>query len=947
MPARDELFPRLPASNNVTVVSIAGLDAAEGLTASSLQGIVNARQARLYLDPGPADQMAGRVLAFLRARYNVSTEQVDLDAAIRRFAPEIDGLVVYDAAIPDSSNVASTIAGIRRGLLATPDQATSFASQYGLAVLEDLRQPPWRGLSGPDLYRLAMARLLPEANPAVIGLLRPAALGPRDFLIASRAFVFYVAAGPLMGQAELALLREVLDSTSTNAVLMGWAQTTTGAEENFLVQEASLRGKLFIGAEKVPNLSLLATFRPPEPLKQPVRGNPIALGPNVYVSFAIPDGDNLDFVHGRMADLWKQPARGSFPIAWSLSPALSELAPVYLEMLYGEAHANDSFLAAPSGAAYVFPGLMPGRTREAFLLETRSLMEKADLDILWVLNGYRSYEVPYPAGLLDAYAATLRPKGMILDYGDRATSYSYWMVGDTPALRSTHYWGTDANLLEKVRIDVESVGGPHFLVVTLYPFTKGLEDLTRIAEGIRSLAPDRVVFVGLDDLFTLLLRHMPGWAESLSLQVHGDLFATMFASQVVADGDAALAASRAARIVGDDRAAAARAFEAILSYHRAAGTAVSLVLLLLAGLPLSVLGFFFIRRRSVRPTVRGLLPTLLSGATVAAVVALLVSGTNRVLDGNFWDYPAVGAGWFSIWFADPVLRRSLRPAGLRWLAAASSLGLGVALLEWNALGLVLISAGGSVLLAAARRSERLRGPLWTVSVGLGGLVGFLGAWGVTWALALVAVVLFASSGQSAGEPKSFRWTLPSITARASMGLFAAIPLAVFVMGQSPFFAVRLSWNTGLLPLASGLILGLALSLASVLSAHWNVQVRTLAAFAIGFFILATLSTGVVLLAFVLAGTCCAAWASASAERWRVGREDPPDNGIAFLSLAILLTTLFRIQPVYYSVYLWSAPAWWEYAMYAPPVLVGLACGIAGLLSSVALAGHRGPIWTSS
>src|SRR5438034_9043831 len=74
-----------------------------------------------------------------------------------------------------------------------------------------------------------------------------------------------------------------------------------------------------------------------------------------YVVLAVPDGDNLDFVTGRMRDLWSETARGTVPVAWSLNPLLSELAPPMLDMYYDTATPFDRFIAAPSGAGYLYP----------------------------------------------------------------------------------------------------------------------------------------------------------------------------------------------------------------------------------------------------------------------------------------------------------------------------------------------------------------------------------------------------------------------------------------------------------------------------------------------------------------------------------------------------------------------------------------------------------------
>ena len=86
---------------------------------SSLQGIVNRREPRLYLyfvggEDGSIDRYwldKLRADGAWLAKHGIE-ETKDLDALVERFRGDIKGLVVYDENVPATSNVASTIAGI-------------------------------------------------------------------------------------------------------------------------------------------------------------------------------------------------------------------------------------------------------------------------------------------------------------------------------------------------------------------------------------------------------------------------------------------------------------------------------------------------------------------------------------------------------------------------------------------------------------------------------------------------------------------------------------------------------------------------------------------------------------------------------------------------------------------------------------------------------------------
>src|SRR2546422_3588292 len=136
LPARAPLFPRFPASRNVTVVGLDFSNESEVIVAASLQGIVNARVARIFLEHDPPMEIDSRLLDLLVTRHGVAVNRTSLDSAIRTFAPEIAGLIVYDPSVPESVNVGTTLSGLRRGLLVAPAQATAYTAALGLPVLD-------------------------------------------------------------------------------------------------------------------------------------------------------------------------------------------------------------------------------------------------------------------------------------------------------------------------------------------------------------------------------------------------------------------------------------------------------------------------------------------------------------------------------------------------------------------------------------------------------------------------------------------------------------------------------------------------------------------------------------------------------------------------------------------------------------------------------------------
>lgn len=921
-------LPDFTPSQNLTILSLEPVSEAERLTAISLQGVINSAKSRIYVELNDSVGFDSRLLSLLKERYNVSTREVSLESALEEFLSELNGLIVYDPRRPDTVNVATTLAGVHRGLLVNPEQAQSLAMLHSLDILVDLREDPWRGVEGPDIYRLALDRLLSRTDAAILGYLHPDRLGPRDYFIASRAFVFYAEVGPLAGFEQISLLREVLDRTSENTLVMGWARDVTGAAENFLVQELSRKGKTFLPGEEAPNLSLLTAFRPESPLRQARSGASVPLEDRIYVSLAIPDGDNLDFARGRLQELWDHPVRGSLPISWSISPALARLAPAYLELLYSQATSNDTFFAAPSGMGYVYPGLMPRTALQEFLDETRTTMQEADLRVVWLLNTFRPYEVPYPEPALEAYATRVAPDGLLLDYGDRPTTYSYWMVRGSPATRPIHYWGSFENLLENVRLDLTSVDAPHFLVIALYPFTKDLGDLEEAVHAISAIDP-RVTLVSIENMFSLMLRGIESWAERVRDETGANPLVRLLSPAMVGEADQALTLSRAARAAGNHRAGATEGFRAILMYHEASRVSLLTIAVTSLSVLLAATLVFGWRRSSflgmeARKIVAG---QLLAGASLVALVVL----TGRfVLDGNFWDYGGLLGAVAAVAAGSVVLRLWNAHRTLIWVAGAAGLALGAVLLIWTSLGLIPLGLGAALLLGHIHGNGVRNGAVLVTGIGMGGLLGFLLPWDSVIIGALLIVSLFSSWATWKIHPPIEESRPAPVGLRYSLALLSVFPLLGLGLLWSAFFPLRLGWNIGLTQGIGALILLftplLGLALASFIRTPWWVPALS----ATGLLTAATFSEGEVLVILLLLGISSVVWAFISVTNRLRQDGIAPQYAAIVVGAILLLMTFMRIQPIYYSVYVVQLPSTLEYLLHTPPLFAALILAVASL-----------------
>ena len=155
------LLPRFRAPERLWAADVRGTDRVDRLLLTTLQGVVNRRQPRIHLTFDPVDD------TWLRdsgVRHSPVTEPLSL---VDRFRSEVRGAVVYDPAVPDSVNVATTLAGLEDAVVAHP----SHVEALGLPVVDDLR-----GRFEDDrlaIYRWQLEQLFPRCTHRLLAGLPP------------------------------------------------------------------------------------------------------------------------------------------------------------------------------------------------------------------------------------------------------------------------------------------------------------------------------------------------------------------------------------------------------------------------------------------------------------------------------------------------------------------------------------------------------------------------------------------------------------------------------------------------------------------------------------------------------------------------------------------------------------------------------------------------------
>lgn len=129
----------LPRFANVEHLDVADVYDAPGdikLLLATLQGIVNRSEPRIYLLESKEE---GKItwLNDLHVPYTVYDDYWDI---VKKYKDEIKGIIIYDPKVPDSINVATTLAGLKDGIVVSPELAEQLkAHPFNLKVLEDLQ----------------------------------------------------------------------------------------------------------------------------------------------------------------------------------------------------------------------------------------------------------------------------------------------------------------------------------------------------------------------------------------------------------------------------------------------------------------------------------------------------------------------------------------------------------------------------------------------------------------------------------------------------------------------------------------------------------------------------------------------------------------------------------------------------------------------------------------
>jgi len=516
-PTYETLFPHAPKpADELLVVDVRREtnDRRAGLL--TIQGLVNRTTPSLYLI---VDDLDEQWLDHMRQRQYVRrvTPLTDPQALLTRYPGLVKGVVITDARLPASKNIAYLLASLKDAVPATP----RLAKELGLPVIDDLRG---RWKTNAEAYNWAFETLWPQCSHQAIACLWPDnTQGLRDYLVQHRIFTFWLG-GRIDGaqpggssQADLEAVEAMMAHMPTNIPVLGypWAGVDIGIGEHDGVQSFARYGKFLVGSVGVTNLSVMSGY-PVAKLAQPRPPAPKLEEGKVYVTWVMSDGDNLPVLsRGNFPQLWASEQRGKVPMAWSMSPSAATLMPPVADYYYRTATPNDAFVGAVSGIGYTYPDdygqrFVPEARRklfDEFLALTDAGMRASDLQQMWLMG-------IEPGPLIHRYAEQVTAMdGLFPDYGRKLTRYDdvfYATARGLPVFHAATNWGEDDTRQQKIDRtlaqirDMAPAEGTAFLHLFIWNWGADMAIYPEVMEQLG----ERYVAVRPDHLVTLARQYL-------------------------------------------------------------------------------------------------------------------------------------------------------------------------------------------------------------------------------------------------------------------------------------------------------------------------------------------------------------------------------------------------------------------------------------------------------
>ena len=464
----------------------------ELVLAQAIQGIYARTSARYY------QWEAGSYEFWLEdmvENYGYTYECVTLEQMVKSYIEDYSKYyVLYDrATLAESTNSACSIAGVT-GYLPVDKSIKIKVQNWGLKMKIDASK-----MTEETCFSLYKDRF----NTDGIVQQDPNNSAIRDWAIACKYFVFFQKG---QGEEQLSFREEVHNWLDNEAAVYGWVPNDELKDVKF----ASEHSQFVFPSDHSKNTTIFAcegAFGDLDFTQNAKETDVKAQKGKHYVCIVMSDGDNVQMWYNR-SSFTENPIYfgaerdNSFPMGWSVQPALIDLGPNILYDLKREAGEKDYFVAAISGVGYIYPEFYA--TLDDYTEKLGAYLKATDLSVVQL------YDWEYNPDSVTTYAQIDELDGAIYFIGNKYVEGNgsvYWSNGKPFITVRETMWS--ANVMEMaLRInnyskDPTTIEG--YTVINVHPWSMNYQDVVKLV----SLLNDDVVVVTADDLIRLVTENVP------------------------------------------------------------------------------------------------------------------------------------------------------------------------------------------------------------------------------------------------------------------------------------------------------------------------------------------------------------------------------------------------------------------------------------------------------
>lgn len=404
----------------------AGYD--EALAVACLQGLINREAPNLYVTstanarPGYWLDLLSTEGHWLHGRERVPIS--GLDALVKLAGDRLKGAVIWDPEVPATANVATTIAGVKDGVVLSPELAEQKLAKWNLPILEDLRGRFTGAETGSrknDAYRWAVREYLAKGlcSSHLLCLFEDARqtraggniayVVTRDWAVKNRAFVFDLSPwgdeipkddpDQKLGtdlETYRMLLQETLNQSAgkTMTELTGffafWKYSNIpGYPSNHEPVPTEWETVYLISPYNCYQNTISSdcynqSFHSQAPFSGLTQKRPApreALEAKTYICFLMADYDSTTPLYDFLPKHWEDPKRGELPLAWGINPNLIETYPDLIAHFYATATDKDFFTSDASAAGYMNPNRVKPEYLPLFVEHNQRFFHDTDMTI--------------------------------------------------------------------------------------------------------------------------------------------------------------------------------------------------------------------------------------------------------------------------------------------------------------------------------------------------------------------------------------------------------------------------------------------------------------------------------------------------------------------------------------------------------------------------------------